>query len=150
MAVPCISSPRLSIKTVGKAGEYHTALITLFPEQLNLITMAPPLLFMNGPPGTGKTVVLLLMSIEWLRCGHDVYILSTWDGCRAACCMLFHLLLQIVKTHQAESVKFGTPHLLQYDFKKGEDVEKAVNDLSQETKGASLHVIADEPTPIHG
>ncbi|XP_025111740.1 uncharacterized protein LOC112574727 [Pomacea canaliculata] len=77
------------------------------------------------------------MAIQWLRCGHHVYVVSTWRGSRAACIMLYHLLLRT-----------GLPktqfHLLQYDLERGKDLEKAVNDLSRMLRGGSSHVIADE------
>ncbi|XP_025111916.1 uncharacterized protein LOC112574814 [Pomacea canaliculata] len=84
------------------------------------------------------------MAIQWLRCGHHVYVVSTWYGSRAACSMLFHLLLQTVKTLQSAGVSPGQPHLLLYDLDVGKDEEKAVNDLSQAASGGSLYVIVDE------
>ena len=148
VTVPCTCPPRVSVKTLGEAvwwtGECYTAVITLFPEQVHLLHTAPPTLFVTGPPGTGKTVVLLLMAIQWLRCGHHVYVVSTWWGSRSACSMLYHLLLQTVNTQQSAGVSPGQPHLLQYDLYDDEDVEKAVNDLSQAASGGSLYVIADE------
>lgn len=117
--------------------------MTLFPEQVDLLNKAPPRLFMFGPPGTGKSVVLLLKATEWLRCGDDVYVVSTWSGSRAASSMLYHLLLQTVQIIQTPGTPLGQPRLLLYDFEV-EHVKKAVNDLSQETRGGSLHVIAEE------
>lgn len=116
--------------------------MTLFPEQVDLLNKAPPRLFVFGPPGTGKSVVLLLKATEWLRCGDDVYVVSTWSRSRAASIMLHHLL-QTVKIRQTPGMSLGQPHLLLYDFDV-EHVKKAVNDLSQETRGGSLHVIAEE------
>ncbi|XP_025113058.1 uncharacterized protein LOC112575410 [Pomacea canaliculata] len=58
--------------------------------------------------------------------------------------MLYHLLLQTVKTQQSAGVSPGQPHLLLYHLDVSKDVEKAVNDLSQEARGGSLYVIADE------
>ncbi|XP_025079708.1 uncharacterized protein LOC112555489 [Pomacea canaliculata] len=58
--------------------------------------------------------------------------------------MLYHLLLQTVKTQQSAGVSPGQPHLLLYDLDDSVDGEKAVNDLSQAASGGSLYVIADE------
>ncbi|XP_025114137.1 uncharacterized protein LOC112576099 [Pomacea canaliculata] len=58
--------------------------------------------------------------------------------------MLYHLLLQTVKTQQSAGVSHGQPHLLLYHLIGDKDVEKAVNDLSQAARGESLYVIADE------
>ncbi|XP_025078802.1 uncharacterized protein LOC112554939 [Pomacea canaliculata] len=63
-------------------------------------------------------------------------------GSRAACIMLYHLLLQTVKTQQSAGVSPGQPHLLQYDLDDG--YEEAVNDLSEAASGGSLYVIIDE------
>ncbi|XP_025078798.1 uncharacterized protein LOC112554935 [Pomacea canaliculata] len=82
------------------------------------------------------------MAIEWLRCGHHVYIVSIWKKSRAACTMLYHLLLQTVKTQQSAGVSPGQPQLLQSHG--GKDVFKVVNDLSQAASEGSLYVIADE------
>ncbi|XP_025100540.1 uncharacterized protein LOC112567884 [Pomacea canaliculata] len=84
------------------------------------------------------------MAIQWLRCGHHVYVVSTWSDSRVASIMLYHLLLQTVNTQQSAGVSPGQPHLLQYDLDEGNDVKKTVNDLSQAARGGSLYVIADE------
>ncbi|XP_025111921.1 uncharacterized protein LOC112574819 [Pomacea canaliculata] len=91
------------------------------------------------------------MAIQWLRCGHHVYVVSTWWGSRAACSMLYHLLLQDIanKQHTAD-VSPGQPHLLLYDFEFDEDVEQAVNDLSRTAKENLLYIIADETIPGFG
>ncbi|XP_025114468.1 uncharacterized protein LOC112576323 [Pomacea canaliculata] len=84
VTVPCTCPPRVSVKTLGQAvswtGEVYTAQITLFPEQVDLLNRAPLRLFVAGPPGTGKTVVLLLMGIRmaemWPRCLHCEHLLG--------------------------------------------------------------------------
>ncbi|XP_025111930.1 uncharacterized protein LOC112574828 [Pomacea canaliculata] len=58
--------------------------------------------------------------------------------------MLYHLLLQTVKTQQSAGVSPGQPHLLLYDLVYDDDMKVAVNDLSQAATGGSLYVIADE------
>ncbi|XP_025112050.1 uncharacterized protein LOC112574900 [Pomacea canaliculata] len=149
VTVPCTSPPRVSVKTMDQAvwctGECYTALITLFPEQVDLLNMAHPRLFMTGPPGTGKTVVLLLMAIEWLRWGHHVYVVSTWWRSRAACSMLHQLLQRIMNMHETP----GKPHLLQYHFEDEKDVTRAVAELSQKAIGGKVYVIADEVVRGH-
>ncbi|XP_025080978.1 uncharacterized protein LOC112556317 [Pomacea canaliculata] len=85
-----------------------------------------------------------MMGIKWLLGGHHVYIVSTWTISHAASIMLYHLLLQTVNTQQSAGVSPGQPHLLQYKLDDRQDVEKAVNDLSQAASGGSLYVIADE------
>ncbi|XP_025114134.1 uncharacterized protein LOC112576095 [Pomacea canaliculata] len=84
------------------------------------------------------------MAIQWLRCGHHVYVVSTWSGSRAACIMLYHLLLQTVKKQLAPEVLVSQLHLLHVDLNGDKNVEKAVNDLSQAASGGSLYVLIDE------
>ncbi|XP_025114499.1 uncharacterized protein LOC112576346 isoform X2 [Pomacea canaliculata] len=154
VSVKCIFPPRVSVKTLSQAvwwtGECYTAVITLFPEQVHLLHTAPPTLFVTGPPGTGKTVVLLLMAIQWLRCGHHVYVVSTWKGSRLACRVLHHLLLQTIKEDPTTAVSSEHLHLLEYDFfNDKKDADKAVKNLSQAATGGELFVIADEAGPKH-
>ncbi|XP_025113100.1 uncharacterized protein LOC112575440 [Pomacea canaliculata] len=155
VTVPCTCPPRVTVKTLGQAvwwtGECYTAVITLFPEQVHLLHTAPPRLYLTGPPGTGKTVVLLLMGELWLQSGKDVYIVSTCSDSRAVCSMLYQRLLQIIQW-QATGVTQNQLYLRHYLFDKSETVDKdvdevvdeAVDDLSQAAKGDTLYVIADE------
>ncbi|XP_025114207.1 uncharacterized protein LOC112576146 isoform X2 [Pomacea canaliculata] len=142
VTVPCTSSPRVSVKTLGQAvkctGVCYSE-IGLFPEQTNLLSTRPPRLFVTGPPGTGKTVVLLLMATEWLHRREKVYIVSTWKKSLPVCIMLKHHL-----SHY--TVVEDQLNLLLYDFEKKE-MSKAVNELSQLAKGGILYVIADEAGP---
>lgn len=146
MTVPCIYPPRHCVKTLAQAvsltGECY-AQITLFPEQVHLLNTAPPRVFLSGPPGTGKTVVLQLMGTEWLRRGHHVYVVSTWEESRAACCMLLHVLQQTVNTRLRGRANPDRLHLRQFDLAK-EDVEEVVRDLTKAALEGTLYVIVDE------
>ncbi|XP_025111931.1 uncharacterized protein LOC112574829 [Pomacea canaliculata] len=67
--------------------------------------------------------------------------------------MLYHLLLQTVKTQQSAGVSPGQPHFLDYDFsdknKLDEEVEKAICHLSLLARSGSTYVIADEAGPLY-
>ncbi|XP_025112343.1 uncharacterized protein LOC112575043 isoform X2 [Pomacea canaliculata] len=143
VTVQYTSSIRHCVKTLGQAvwwtGERNTAAITLFPEQVQLLSERSSRLFVAGPPGTGKTVVLQLKGVEWLQCG-DVYIVSTWVSSRAACTLLHDQLLKHASSDSKVILK-------QYNFKSGTDVENAVKELSEATDRKPLMVIADEVGP---
>lgn len=151
VTVPRTTSPILGFKTLDQAvsltGEYSIQ-VTLYPEQAYLVNAAPPRVFIAGPPGTGKTVVLLLEAAEWLRFGSDVYVVSSWTSSQVACNMVRYLLQQTINTQLAAAVvKHGQVHLLQYDFYEEKQVEKAVEELAKLAKDGSLYVIADEAGP---
>ncbi|XP_025114015.1 uncharacterized protein LOC112576027 isoform X2 [Pomacea canaliculata] len=144
VTVPCTSPPRLNVKTLGQAvsqtAECYVQM-ALFPEQVELLTQAMPRVFVNGPPGTGKTVVLLLKGSEWLLQGKKVFVLSTWQESLAVCTLLHHQL------QLTTNVQPGQLHFLQYDFEDKKNMDKALSDLSQESDGELLYVIADEAGP---
>ncbi|XP_025102543.1 uncharacterized protein LOC112569087 isoform X2 [Pomacea canaliculata] len=121
--------------------------MALFPEQVGLLNTAPPTVFLAGPPGTGKSVVLLLMAMEWLRRGSDTRIVSTCRESRAACSMLRHLLQQTVTSLPSDPLPPGQVHLLQYDFQTEDIVKRAVDELVQAAGAGPLHVIIDEAGP---
>ena len=52
-----------------------------------------PMLF-AGPPGTGKTVVLMLKAGQWLTEGHDVHVVSLYRESIAASCYIYEALSQ--------------------------------------------------------
>lgn len=146
--MPCVSPPRLG-KEVLWTGEDYTAEIPLSSSQSRLINSDFQRVFLAGPPGTGKTTVLLLKGREWLRAGHDVQIVCTGWWSLTACRMLYHLLLKIRKTLQEEGGDIGHIHFHNYKFndETSDVVEEAVKDLSQMAKDGYLYVIVDEARP---
>lgn len=150
MTVPSINEPRVSIKTLDKAvayvGDCYAAHIMLFPEQLELLIRAPPRVFICGPPGTGKTILLFLMALEWLRQGKLVFVLSTWDRSIAASLMLVHLLQE--KLEQLKDVdKPGRVQYLHRDFRQKNEVDTTLAEFKQEARKGPLFVITDEVGP---
>ncbi|XP_025083117.1 uncharacterized protein LOC112557460 isoform X2 [Pomacea canaliculata] len=142
-----VTIPRLCLKILNQPSPFTTqcsyAVITLFPEQVHLLTMTSPRVMLAGLPGTGKSIVLQLKATEWLRCGSDVFLVCTSDSC-AACYRMYYLLQQTIETQLAPSGTSGQLHLREYRFRTDSDVYNAVRDLSQAATGGVLHVIADE------
>lgn len=134
----CITPPRLEIRTPGEgvaeAGNRMTQLC-LYPEQMDIMNSADTKIFLSGPPGTGKTVMLYLKGSQWLSAGYTVHIVITCKHSRAASYMLENQLKQ----------KFTEVKLHNFDFEEMErDVDNAVKKLENTSPGGQLCVIADE------
>lgn len=105
--------------------------------------MAPPKVFLAGPPGTGKTVTLLLAAKEWLRHDHVVCVASTWEGSCVACITL-HSLLQRYAEVKGREEKLK---LLEYNFRDEKEIETAVEELGSMVRDGELYIVADEAGP---
>ncbi|XP_025101013.1 uncharacterized protein LOC112568121 isoform X2 [Pomacea canaliculata] len=153
VTIPCLSHPRLSIKTldqgVSAIGECF-AQINLYPEQIEILHAACPRLFLAGPPGTGKSVMLQLRAAEWIRGGHEVHVLSTWEKSRLASSILYHFLLTVStqNKNQTEPEHADRVRLHHFDFWRGKDEKKALNYFKElSTKKGCLYIVADEVGP---
>lgn len=113
---------------------------------MELLMRAPSRVFIDGPPGTGKSVVLLLKAKEWLRQNNIVYVLSTWDRSYAASYRLYHLLQSTLLQQNARS---GQLKFLQKNLRLREDVDMALDEFSQAFKEEPVCIIVDEPGPDH-
>ncbi|XP_025091212.1 uncharacterized protein LOC112562280 isoform X2 [Pomacea canaliculata] len=151
--VHCVLTPRVEVRTEGEAvsetGE-RIARLTLTPDQVELLCRAPPRVYITGPPGTGKTVVLVLMGLQWLREGHDVHVVSTWRESRAVSYLiekqLNHTLAAGGRT-EGDGEGEGKVYRHDYDLVDKDTPEGAAKELATHATNGSLYVIADEAGP---
>nr|KAG5685808.1 hypothetical protein BaRGS_001220 [Batillaria attramentaria] len=127
-------TPGEAISTVGD----RFSLRVLTPNQIEVLGKGDLRRFVCGPPGTGKTVVLLLMAYKWLLRGLHVLIASTWTGSLAASRLIAFELKQMLPYYQ-ERV-----HLKEFDLKEDGQVDHAVNTLLKFVTDDELFVICDE------
>ncbi|KAL8610332.1 hypothetical protein ACOMHN_041146 [Nucella lapillus] len=79
--IPTATCPRRVLRTSGQAAA-ETGLryseLTLTPSQVDLLDRKhePEFMYLHGPPGTGKTVVLVMKALQWSLQGKQVVILS--------------------------------------------------------------------------
>jgi putative protein kinase ArgK-like GTPase of G3E family len=77
---------RLEVRTLGQAvseiARRFSALV-LTREQLELLASETPLVFLTGPPGSGKTSLLVLKAVQWVKEGRFVCVLSCNAGSSA-------------------------------------------------------------------
>ena len=150
VAVHCNIPPRVEVRTDGEAVSelgQRLAYLVLTSQQVGLMNRGPPKLCVSGPPGTGKTIVLVLMGLRWLRQGHDVYVFSPYPESRAASYMIRHqLLMTLRESHTASTTTApGDVKLQLYDFHDGEaEFARAVEDLSKAAQGGTLRILMDE------
>ncbi|XP_070202836.1 uncharacterized protein [Littorina saxatilis] len=148
VSVPCYNNVRVEVRTAGQAVAElgrRLALLVLTLEQLGLMNRDPPLVYITGAPGTGKTVVLVLQGVRWLRQGHDVHVLSTRHTTRSVSTSITQQLGMSLRAGPTPSMTPGSVSFHQYDFfNREEDVDKAVTDLVACIKIGHLHVLVDE------
>ncbi|KAK7094259.1 hypothetical protein V1264_007903 [Littorina saxatilis] len=148
VSVPCYNGVRVEVRTAGQAVAElgrRLALLVLTLQQLDLMNRDPPRICLTGPPGTGKTVVLVLQGLRWLLQGHDVQVVSTIHGTQAAIRMVAGQLGMALSAHPTSPPTPGTVAVHKYDFYNREaDVQQAVTDLLARVKDGQLHVLLDE------
>ncbi|KAL8581858.1 hypothetical protein ACOMHN_010232 [Nucella lapillus] len=126
--------------------------LVLTPQQLALMETPEPQVCLTGPPGTGKTVLLVLMALRWLQEGRDVHVVSTYPGSLAVSFMMQHQLTHTLSLLQEGTSSAGssdTPpgkvHLKFYDLIYAEGaVDTAIEELTAAAVGTTLHVLMDE------
>lgn len=137
------------MKTLGNVvvhvGHWYADLKTLLPEQCELLKEAPRRIFMAGPPGTGRSTILLRIAIKWFFDGNKVYVLSTWDCSRAATFRLRHLLHEDLKSTHLDRENHIV--VLKKNFRQKEDVDITLNELADVVRHGPLYIIADEVGP---
>ncbi|XP_070203221.1 uncharacterized protein [Littorina saxatilis] len=149
VSVPCYNNVRVEVRTAGQAVAElgrRLALLVLTLQQLGLMNRDPPLVCITGAPGTGKTVVLVLQGVRWLRRGHDVHLLSTSFDTRAVSTSIKQQLEMSLSAGPTPSLTPGSVSFHRHNFlDREEDVEQAVTDLVAACmKNGHLHVLVDE------
>lgn len=143
------------VRTTGQAvAEVGLILSTLalYPDQIDLLNdKTLQCVHIHGPPGTGKTVVLVLKGIQWLREGHDVYVLSTSERSRTVSIQIEQQLQytrdqQLQQTLDQQLQHAPDPRPRSSVFRRVINVrnEKDVRELAALACDGALHVIADE------
>ncbi|XP_070208404.1 uncharacterized protein [Littorina saxatilis] len=146
----CSVRPRLSMDLVRTEGEAAAETGTRFshimltPQQVAVHHSNQPLIFLTGPPGVGKTVMLNLKGLDLLRQGLHVDVVSSWNASLAASHSAVYQLQQTSGPAAARRI-----HLHHFDLEYGgkQAVNKAVRTLVEAANkrgGQGLYVIADE------
>ncbi|XP_070199053.1 uncharacterized protein [Littorina saxatilis] len=147
VSVPCYNGVRVEVRTAGQAVAElgrRLALLVLTLQQLDLMNRDPPLVYITGAPGTGKTVVLVLQGVRWLRQGHDVHVISTLYTTRAVSTSIKQQLEMSLSAGPTPLTPGSVSYHLYDIFNREGDVDQAVTDLVASVKNGQLHVLIDE------
>ncbi|XP_070179083.1 uncharacterized protein [Littorina saxatilis] len=149
VTVPCSAVPGLAkahccdLRLPGEgvaetAKRFAPADIILHPTQLDVLqNELSPLVFVCGPPGTGKSLVLILKAIDWIQNKKEpVHVVSTREGNMAASHMIAHQLREMAEQADKHLIR-----LHMYDLPM--ELNKALRELSQSVPG-EVFVIVDE------
>ncbi|KAK7092750.1 uncharacterized protein [Littorina saxatilis] len=148
--VPTVTTPRRRVvRSTGQAAA-ETGLImsclALFPDQVALLNTPAPKVFLWGPPGSGKTVILALKARQWLDQGEDVHVISTCHESRTISTLIHRQLQQQTAAAGAGTAHFH--HLMVYD--QGQTSSK-IDELAKAAgaNGGKLFIILDEMIHNH-
>ncbi|XP_070185349.1 uncharacterized protein [Littorina saxatilis] len=109
----------------------------LYEGQLVILSSDEALVYLSGPPGTGKSVVLLLQAEKWLKAGKDVHIFSMFSESTGASLFLKHSLL----AKYPEKTKKVHYHCCHYWSPEDKDMIKT---LAASAQDSELYIICDE------
>ena len=137
------------IKTTGQSVAetgLQFSVLALYPSQLDVLQNGPSKVFLTGPPGTGKTVVLALKARQWLREGKVVHFVNTHYKGRAVT-LLLQRQVRESGTYTIDASKVQC-HDYSFDTSK-DDVDRAVSELSSLAVDKELFIIVDEVGSTH-
>ncbi|XP_070184129.1 uncharacterized protein [Littorina saxatilis] len=148
VTVYCSSQPRLArahrpdVRTAGEgveetASRFTPVDIVLHPKQVDVLNNQGELVFLTGPPGTGKSLILLCKGLFWVRQQKPVQVVSGWSESLAATHMLHSQLCRTAGPAASHLI-----HMHHFDLDT--DLDAAVETLVKSAQGEQLYVIADE------
>ena len=148
--VHCPIPPRVEVRTEGEAVSelgHRLAYLVLTQQQLDLMSCEKKRVCITGPPGTGKTICLVLMGLRWLTDGNDVHVICTRTRTLAISHLIKYQLEASLRADPTASTAQGRVIFHSYDiyFNNNEaEVNRAIGELVAACRGQALHVLMDE------
>ncbi|XP_076437877.1 uncharacterized protein LOC143277035 [Babylonia areolata] len=113
--IPTASPPRRVVRSAGQAVA-ETGLrfssLSLTPTQVRLLDTRPEprFLYLLGPPGTGKTVVLVLKALQWAQQGRKVIIVHVPGANVIINVLIMKQVKSVLGSAKARNVETHTYH----------------------------------------
>ena len=76
-------------QAVHETGKRFSTLI-LLPQQRDVLASEERLVYLVGPPGSGKTLLLILKGVQWVREGRYVCVLTAKAGPSPVALVIMH------------------------------------------------------------
>ena len=130
-------------QSVAEVGDRMSRLC-LYPDQLRILHTESPCVFLHAPPGCGKTVMLCLKAINWLKAGHNVHIIIVCHEGHAVSRLIEEQTKQALGT---ETPGCGTVTRLTFDLgwdPQGVQRRRVIRKLRDAQSHNRLHLIMDE------
>ncbi|KAK7116581.1 uncharacterized protein [Littorina saxatilis] len=132
------------IRTEGEAAletRKRFTQIMLTHHQVKILQRNRQLVFLTGPPGVGKTIMLVLKAKELVRAGMHVDVVSSWGPSLTMSHSIVHQLKQM------EPAAADRVHLHEFDLREGQAEDTAVRTLVEASNSRQCEtpcIIADE------
>ncbi|XP_025113851.1 uncharacterized protein LOC112575923 [Pomacea canaliculata] len=133
--------PKTLAEVVSLTGDLYERLM-LTQDMVELLE--EPILFLGGPPNSGKTRMMTLVGNRWLSEGHDVFIVN--DSSSKSYPLLSHQLKTLTARHETDLSDNSTRGCIydhECDFTSDMSLKTSIDKMITKAEGKDLCVLVD-------
>ncbi|KAK7100621.1 hypothetical protein V1264_023541 [Littorina saxatilis] len=140
---------RAIVRTLGQAvhetGRRFTAAV-LFPQHIEVLDSIDKYVYINGSPGSGKTMVLTVKGLQWVKAGSYVCVLTIEAGTSPVSLIIHQQIVDALHREEdtSGSGKIDTDSLSNDTDDVKTSFQHLVNRLKQRADGRLICLIVDE------
>ncbi|XP_025113850.1 uncharacterized protein LOC112575922 [Pomacea canaliculata] len=139
--------PKTLAEAVSLTGDLYERLM-LNQDMVDLLE--EPILFLGGPPNSGKTRMMTLVGNKWLSEGHDVFIVN--DSSSKSYPLLSHQLKTLTARHESDLSDNSTRGRIyenECNFTSDVSLKTSIDKMITKAEGKDLYVLVDG-AHLHG